>query len=324
MGVREPGLDSRWLGRLPLRGRRALGFRSKERLRARAYLSIMNEDVRMGGADLFYMSLEEKVLDASLGIRRWGEYEANSRVYSPLVQALGALEFSGNRAFAKSVAPLLMSDDDLVQDGAARALARIGTADSVAPLMANGRSSANRALGMLNVDVSVLGNPCLPRITHHHLGSLTKGLLHLVPDDGMGLGGVGADDEESIYILDLFDGVGHGSGAEGGGESGNRRRVAGGSALVDVVGLPGGAGDLLHQEVLFIGAAAGAQEGDAFRPMLVTDGRKTLTRIPQCLFPGRFPEFAVFPDEGCSEPVRGRYELSSELPFHAGIPVVDH
>lgn len=66
--------------------------RVAEELRARAYLSIMNEDVRMGGADLFYMSLEEKVLDAQLGIRRWGEYEANSRVYSPLVQSLGALE----------------------------------------------------------------------------------------------------------------------------------------------------------------------------------------------------------------------------------------
>ena len=64
----------------------------KDEVRARAYLSVMNDDVRMGGADVFYMSLEEKVFDAALGLRRWGEFDANTRVYSPLVQALGALE----------------------------------------------------------------------------------------------------------------------------------------------------------------------------------------------------------------------------------------
>jgi hypothetical protein len=60
-----------------------------EEVRTRAYLSVMNEDVRMGGLDLYYMSLSEKVFDAELGVRRWGEYDARTRVYSPLVQALG-------------------------------------------------------------------------------------------------------------------------------------------------------------------------------------------------------------------------------------------
>jgi hypothetical protein len=64
----------------------------KEEVRTRGYLSIMNEDVRMGGLDMYYMSLSDKVLDAALGVRRWGEYEANTRVYSPLVQALGDQE----------------------------------------------------------------------------------------------------------------------------------------------------------------------------------------------------------------------------------------
>jgi hypothetical protein len=63
-----------------------------EEVRARAYLSVMNEDVRMGGLDLHYMSLAEKVFDAEVGIRRWGEYDAGSRAYSPLVQALGDQE----------------------------------------------------------------------------------------------------------------------------------------------------------------------------------------------------------------------------------------
>ncbi len=63
-----------------------------ETVRARAYLSVMNDDVRMGGGDLYYMSLSERVFDAVLGARRWGEYDASTRVYSPLVQTLGDQE----------------------------------------------------------------------------------------------------------------------------------------------------------------------------------------------------------------------------------------
>jgi hypothetical protein len=62
-----------------------------EELRTRAYLSLMNGDVRMGGTDLYYMSLDEKVFDAAFGVRHWGNFDANTRVYSPLVQTLGEL-----------------------------------------------------------------------------------------------------------------------------------------------------------------------------------------------------------------------------------------
>ena len=63
-----------------------------EEVRLRTYLSVMNEDVRMGGLDFYYMSLSEKVFDAVLGVRRWGEFDASTRAYSPLVQVLGDQE----------------------------------------------------------------------------------------------------------------------------------------------------------------------------------------------------------------------------------------
>lgn len=63
-----------------------------EEIRSRAYLSVMNDDVRMGGIDCYYMSLEDKVFDAMVGARRWGEYNAYTRAYSPLVQTLGDQE----------------------------------------------------------------------------------------------------------------------------------------------------------------------------------------------------------------------------------------
>lgn len=63
-----------------------------EEVRTRAYLSVMNGDVRMGGADVNYVSLSERVFDAAMGVRRWGQYEANTRVYSPLYDVLGEQE----------------------------------------------------------------------------------------------------------------------------------------------------------------------------------------------------------------------------------------
>lgn len=63
-----------------------------ETIRARTYLSVMNEDIRMGGGDLYYMSQTEKVFDAVIGARRWGEYDASTRAYSAMYQVLGDLE----------------------------------------------------------------------------------------------------------------------------------------------------------------------------------------------------------------------------------------
>lgn len=63
-----------------------------EELRARTYLSVMNRDLRMGGGDIFYSSLSDKAFDAMLGVRRWGNFKADTRAYSPLVEMLGDQE----------------------------------------------------------------------------------------------------------------------------------------------------------------------------------------------------------------------------------------
>lgn len=61
-------------------------------LRARGYLSVMNEDVRMSGGDVYYISRGEEVFNVRAGIRRWESYDAQTRVYSPLIQTLGGQE----------------------------------------------------------------------------------------------------------------------------------------------------------------------------------------------------------------------------------------
>ncbi len=68
------------------------------------------------------------------------------------VKALIVLEFSGNRKYAQWVEPLLQSEDREVRANAANALARIGTDDSVLPLIACGNAEARRALGRLDAE----------------------------------------------------------------------------------------------------------------------------------------------------------------------------
>ena len=77
-----------------------------ESLRTRAYLSVMNEDLRMGGIDFYYMSLSDKIFDAVVGARRWGDYDARTRAYSPLVQVLGDLE-PYTTAYGRFTTPML-------------------------------------------------------------------------------------------------------------------------------------------------------------------------------------------------------------------------
>jgi hypothetical protein len=58
-------------------------------------------------------------------------------------------------------------------------------------------------------EVSVVGQLGAPRVDHDQLGAALRGGLHLVADDRVRLGGVGADDEQHVVELDLADRVGH-------------------------------------------------------------------------------------------------------------------
>lgn len=62
-----------------------------EQVRARTYLSVINEGVQMAGIDCSYVSFEEKVFDAAVGVRYWGDFDAHTRAYSPMTQVLGSL-----------------------------------------------------------------------------------------------------------------------------------------------------------------------------------------------------------------------------------------
>jgi HEAT repeat protein len=65
-------------------------------------------------------------------------------------QALGVLEFSGDKQYSCTIVPLLVSTDSYVQTAAAQALSKIGTADAIPALLASGTEEAKKAMGLID------------------------------------------------------------------------------------------------------------------------------------------------------------------------------
>ena len=82
----------------------------------------------------------------------------------------------------------------------------------------------------------------------------------------MGLGGVGADDEEHLGLGEIGKAVGHGPGAECCRQTGDGGGVSGSGAVVDVVGADHRAEELLHLVGVFVDAAGAATPAMASGP----------------------------------------------------------
>ena len=96
----------------------------------------------------------------------------------------------------------------------------------------------------------------LAGIADDDLGALLLGLEDAAGDDRVTVGGVVAEAEDAVGVLDLTDRVGHGAVAEGHHQARDRGAVADAGAAVDVVGADDGAGELLGDVVRFVAGAA--------------------------------------------------------------------
>ena len=129
-----------------------------EEVRAVALLGlVMHKETKSAAAALVSgnPALQTAVIEGASQSRNAELYDLIAKkliTFAPLlqVQAMGALEFSGESDYAKSIEPLLASSDEQIQDAAAQALSRIGTAKSVPVLLASGTGESRKALGLLN------------------------------------------------------------------------------------------------------------------------------------------------------------------------------
>ena len=123
------------------------------------------------------------------------------------------------------------------------------------------------------------------RVHHDELRTLPQAPLHARGEDGMGVRGIGADDEDHIGLLDRFEILRASRCAEGGLQSIARGRVAHAGAGVDVVVAKARAHQLLHDEDFFVRAARG---GDGAHGVAAMGGLNALelgSRMGEGLIP---------------------------------------
>ena len=96
---------------------------------------------------------------------------------------------------------------------------------------------------------------------------VSDGIQDAAADQGMLFGGVGADDEDDVGLVEAGDGVGHRPGAECFGQSGHGGGVAEAGAVVDVVGAEHRPGKLHQQVILLVGRLGRGGEHDRIGPV---------------------------------------------------------
>ncbi len=119
-------------------------------------------------------------------------------------------------------------------------------------------------------DVGALGHLVLAEVGDDEpLAAMFVGALDARGEDGMILGGVGSDDDDEAGLFDVGDGAGVAAVAYGALEAHGGGVLAVAGAVVDVVGADDGAGELLHEEALLVGALGGGDEGEGVGAVLV-------------------------------------------------------
>lgn len=99
-----------------------------------------------------------------------------------------------------------------------------------------------------------------PGIHHNQFGPVNCCRpFHFITDDGMSFGGVRTDNEKDLVEFNFTDRVGHRPATKRSGQTGHGGSVSGAGAVINVVGANHRAHKFLHQKVLFISAAGGAQ-----------------------------------------------------------------
>jgi hypothetical protein len=118
---------------------------------------------------------------------------------------------------------------------------------------------------VVDMQVGDFRNMYLARIGDDDFGPVLLGAKDPGGDQGMGDGGVGADDENAVGLLELLDGVGHRPTSECCGKTCHGGAVSESGAVIDVVGADCRPGEFLQQVVLLVGHLGRGQKGDRCR-----------------------------------------------------------
>ena len=90
-------------------------------------------------------------------------------------------------------------------------------------------------------------------------------------DYRMGFCGVASGHQKDICLLEILDGIGHGSGAQCGGQTDHRAGVTEMDAMINIVRSDGRPDEFLEKIVLLAGDPCGGKTGNAVRTILLFD-----------------------------------------------------
>ena len=124
-----------------------------------------------------------------------------------------------------------------------------------------------------------------PGVGDDHLRALADALLHPGGEDRVAVGRVGADDQDDVGLLDRFEVLRAGRGAERGLQAVAGRRVADAGAGVDIVVAEAGAHQLLDEIDLLIGAARRGDGADRLPAILGLDALELAGGVVDRLLP---------------------------------------
>lgn len=154
--------------------------------------------------------------------------------------------------------------------------------------------------------------------------ALHEFLLDPGPGDGVGIGGIGADDQDAVGGIQIGDGIGGGTGAEGALQAQGGGRMTHPRAAIDVVGADDGAHEFLHEVVFFIGGAGRRDAGDGVRAARLFDALEFGDDAPIGRFPGYLPELPIVAlDERRAQAIRVIEKFEGVTSFKTCMATVD-
>ncbi len=120
-----------------------------------------------------------------------------------------------------------------------------------------------------HVDLAIVGELDAAGVGGDQLQAGDRRLLDASAHDRVPLGGVDADQQRHLGLLDVVERAGRAGEAEGLAQREGGGRVADARAVVDVVRADRGAHHALHHVAVLVGGARGGEAGDGVGPVLL-------------------------------------------------------
>ena len=192
---------------------------------------------------------------------------------------------------------------------------------------------------MTQVNSGELGQLRGSRIGHEQPRSVLSDIFLDPPrDDGMALGGVGADDKNDLGLGDVGDRVAHGPVAKRCQRGHNCGCVAKPCTVVDIVGSEHRPGKLLKQVIFFVGTLCRCENAQGVGTVAVADLPQSSRHGVKCFFPARRSKNLRYwggiggaddarhtfsADQGAGQPVRMVDEIEPVTPLDTKTSTVD-